>query len=77
MILPVLIVLMSQQQLIVAKERTCVIKYGKKNLQQKSIPVPFGPMRSYCYQIGVEFDRFGDSIPEKPIFACCRSNIFK
>ncbi len=64
------------QQSTLAKERICVIKYGQKNLNTKSRSLAFNSIENYCYQIGQEFDRFGDAIPDRPIFACCKSKKF-
>ncbi len=59
------------QAIASGKEKICQIKYGEKDLDKKYMTFPFLLFQTRCNQIGVEFDEFGDAMPEKPIFACC------
>ena len=51
----------------------CEIKYGETGLEKRNMTFPVLLLKTRCHRIGVEFDQFGDAVPEKPIFACCRT----
>ena len=54
------------------KGQVCEIKYNKQNLEKTNTNFPFALLKTRCWKIGIEFDEFGDAIPDKPIFACCK-----
>ncbi len=72
-LLLVAIALITSQAMALGQEMLCQIKYGEKDLDKKYMTFPFLLLKTRCHQIGVEFNELGDSMPEKPIYACCRT----
>ena len=67
------------QGMVLAEVKVCDIKYNQKELEEKrknkSISNLFNNKKGEkCHFIGNEYDRHGNELPEKPIYACCLSN---
>ncbi len=62
-----------------AEIKICEIKYNEKNLDNKNKANSLSRIlqnqeKKECHLIGREFDRFGEEIPDKPIYACCKKS---
>ena len=60
-----------------AQSQVCEIKYGERKVDIRrnasaSFRSEINNSNSFCYQIGNEVDKWGKSLDNKPIFACCR-----
>ena len=61
---------------VFSQVQICEIIYDEKGLDQQNELSSSNlklnhQSRKRCTQIGNEFNKYGDSLPDKPIFACC------
>ena len=67
------------QDYTIAETQICEIRYGEKDLDKEKRANPISRLlnnesQKKCHKIGMEYDNFGQEIPEKPIYACCITN---
>ena len=78
-ILPIALYSIASHGIALAEVKICEIKYNQQGLakrkEKKKIENLLNNKKEEeCHLIGNEYDKHGNEIPEKPIYACCLSN---